>query len=191
MENDDDDKATILIVDDSTDSIALLNSILKATYRITIALTGPTAIVIATESDAPDIILLDVMMPGLDGYETCRRLKENPKTAEIPVIFLTAKAEEIDEEKGLELGAEDYIAKPPTPSIVKARIRAQLRLKGVRDFLKDKSAYLEMQVERRTREIAMIQDVTMIAMGSLAETRDYDTGNHIRRPQNCIKILAE
>jgi putative two-component system response regulator len=191
MEKNGDEKATILIVDDSTDSIALLNSILKATYRIKIALSGQKAIEISAESEAPDLILLDVMMPDMDGYETCRRLKANPKTTEIPVIFLTAKAEEIDEEKGLELGAEDYIAKPPTPSIVKARIRAQLRLKGVRDFLKDKSAYLEMQVERRTREIAMIQDVTMIAMGSLAETRDNETGNHIRRTQNYIKILAE
>lgn len=191
MEKNAEEKATILIVDDSTDSIALLNSILKATYRIKIALSGAKALEIASESDAPDLILLDIMMPGMDGYETCRRLKENPKTIEIPVIFLTAKTEELDEEKGLELGAEDYITKPPSPSIVKARIRAQLRLKSVRDFLKDKSAYLEMQVERRTREIAMIQDVTMIAMGSLAETRDNETGNHIRRTQNYIKILAE
>ena len=186
-----DEKETILIVDDSTDSIALLNSVLKTTYRIKIALSGAKALQIAAESDAPDLILLDIMMPDMDGYETCRRLKENPKTAEIPVIFLTAKTEEVDEEKGLEIGAEDYITKPPSSAIVKARIRAQLRLKGVRDFLKDKSAYLEMQVERRTHEIATIQDVTMIAMGSLAETRDNETGNHIRRTQNYIKILAE
>ncbi len=191
MEKKTDEKSTILIVDDSTDSITLLNSILKTSYRIKIALSGAKALEIAAESNPPDLILLDIMMPDMDGYETCRRLKENQKTAEIPIIFLTAKTEEVDEEKGLEMGAEDYITKPPNPSIVKARIRAQLRLKSVRDFLKDKSAYLEMQVERRTREIAMIQDVTMIAMGSLAETRDNETGNHIRRTQNYIKILAE
>ena len=182
---------TLLIVDDSADSIATMNAMLKSLYRIKIAISGEKALQIAQESSPPDLILLDIMMPGMDGYETCRRLKENPKTVEIPVIFLTAKTDEVDEEMGLEIGAEDYILKPPCPAIVKARIRGQLRLKSVRDFLKEKSVYLETEVNRRTQEIAQIQDVTMIAMGSLAETRDNETGNHIRRTQNYIKILAE
>jgi putative two-component system response regulator len=184
-------KATILIVDDSPDSVALLSSLLKDTYRVKVAITGEKALVIAAGEEPPDLILLDIMMPGMDGYEACRRLKQNPKTAEIPVIFLTAKSEAMDEERGFELGAEDYIVKPPSPPIVIARIRTHLRLKNVRDFLKDKNEYLEAEVVRRTREVGVIQDVTMIAMGSLAETRDNETGNHIRRTQHYIKILAE
>jgi putative two-component system response regulator len=191
MDSEFEKKQTILIVDDSADSLALMNSMLKSLYRIKVAVNGEKAIQIAQDSPPPDLILLDILMPEMDGYETCRRLKGNQKTADIPVIFLTAKTEEFDEEMGLEIGAEDYITKPPCPATVKARIRGQLRLKGVRDFLKEKSAYLEAEVNRRTQEIAQIQDVAMIAMGSLAETRDNETGNHIRRTQNYIKILAE
>jgi putative two-component system response regulator len=130
------------------------------------------------------------MMPGMDGYEVCRRLKQDPKTADIPVIFLTARAEAEDERTGLELGAVDYITKPPSPSIVMARIKTHLHLKSVRDFLRDRSDYLEEEVARRTREINTIQDVAMVAMGSLAETRDNETGNHIRRTQYYMKALA-
>jgi len=185
------ERATILIVDDSPDSVALLSSMLKDTYRVKVAITGEKALAIAAGEDPPDLVLLDIMMPGMGGYEACRRLKKDAGTSSIPVIFLTAKSEEIDEEKGLELGAEDYIAKPPSPPIVLARIRTHLRLKGIRDFLEDKNAYLEAEVVRRTKEVGAIQDVTMIALGSLAETRDNETGNHIRRTQNYIKLLAE
>lgn len=191
MEIVDDKKVTILIVDDSPDSIALLSSLLKSDYRIKAAITGEKALEIASTKDMPDLILLDIMMPGLDGYETCRRLKSNPETAGIPVIFLTAKTGNVDEERGFELGAEDYIIKPPSPAVLRARIRTHLRLKEVRDFLKDKNDYLEKEISRRTKEIGIIQDVNMIAMGSLAETRDNETGNHIRRTQRYIRILAE
>ncbi len=190
MQNDQ-KKTTILIVDDSPDSLALLSSLLKEVYRVKVAITGEKALEIAVGDDIPDLILLDIMMPNMDGYEVCRLLKQNPKTAGIPVIFLTAKTAAMDEEKGFELGAEDYITKPPSPSILMARIRTHLRLKNVRDFLEDKNEYLEGEVERRTREVGVIQNVTMIAMGSLAETRDNETGNHIRRTQNYIKLLAE
>jgi putative two-component system response regulator len=185
------ERATILIVDDSPDSVALLSSMLKDMYRVKVAITGEKALAIAAGEDPPDLILLDIMMPGMGGYEACRRLKKDAGTSSIPVIFLTAKAEEVDEEKGLELGAEDYIAKPPSPPIVMARIRTHLRLKGIRDFLKDKNEYLEEEVVRRTKEVGAIQDATMIALGSLAETRDNETGNHIRRTQSYIKLLAE
>jgi putative two-component system response regulator len=185
------ERATILIVDDSPDSVALLSSMLKDSYRVKVAITGEKALSIAMGEDPPDLVLLDIMMPGMDGYEACRRLKDDPGTAGIPVIFLTARAEAIDEEKGLALGAEDYIAKPPSPPIVLARIRTHLRLKGIRDFLEDKNEYLEAEVARRTKEVGAIQDVTMVALGSLAETRDNETGNHIRRTQNYIRLLAE
>ena len=184
-------KDSILIVDDSADNVALISSLLKGTYRVKAAIEGELALRIAGGDEPPDLILLDVMMPGMDGYEVCRRLKEDQRTSDIPVIFLTAKTEVVDEEKGLGLGAVDYIAKPISPPIVLARIATHLKLKSVRDFLKDKNAFLEAEVARRTREVGTIQDVTMVALGSLAETRDNETGNHIRRTQNYIKILAE
>jgi putative two-component system response regulator len=191
METFAENRATILVVDDSPDNIALLSSLLKGTYRVKIAITGGKALEIASGDDTPDLVLLDIVMPGMDGYEVCQKLKQDPKTADIPVIFLTAKSDAMDEEKGLGLGAVDYITKPISPPIVRARIKTHLHLKRVSDFLKDKNAYLETEVARRTREVGMIQDVTMIALGSLAETRDNDTGNHIRRTQYYIKILSE
>lgn len=126
-----DKKITILIVDDSPDSIALLGSLLKDAYRVKVALTGEKALEIVSSTDLlPDLILLDVMMPGLDGYETCRRLKGNPHTARIPVLFLTAKTGEDDRQKALSFGAEDCIAKPPIPEILRARIRTLLSGRG-------------------------------------------------------------
>ncbi len=191
MQAPDGKKATVLVVDDSPDNVALLSSLLNATYRVKVAVSGEKALSLVGGENPPDLILLDIMMPGMDGYEVCRRLKARPETAEIPVIFLTAKTDATDEQKGLELGAVDYIMKPPSPAIVLARIKTQLHLKNARDFLVDKNAFLEAEVLRRTREVGIIQDVTMAAMGSLAETRDNETGNHIRRTQNYIKFLAE
>ncbi len=183
-------KQTILIVDDAPDNLALMNSLLNTRYKTKVATSGENALEVASFANPPDLILLDIMMPGMDGYEVCRRLKENLKTADIPVIFLTAKSDAADEQKGFELGAVDYIAKPISPAIVTARVRTHLQLKSARDFLKDKSEYLEQEVGRRTREISTVQDVTMIALGSLAETRDNETGNHIRRTQHYVKMLA-
>ena len=183
-------KQTILIVDDAPDNLALMSSLLNTRYKTKVATTGEKALEVASFASPPDLILLDVMMPGMDGYEVCRRLKENPKTADIPVIFLTGKSDAADEQKGLELGAVDYIAKPISPAIVTTRVGTHLQLKNARDFLRDKSEYLEQEVGRRTREINTIQDVTMVAMGSLAETRDNETGNHIRRTQHYVKLLA-
>jgi putative two-component system response regulator len=184
-------RQTILAIDDSADNLALLSSLLKGSYKVRAAISGEAALEALAKDDKPDLILLDVMMPGMDGYEVCARLKRDSSTRGIPVIFLTARADAADEAKGLELGAVDYVAKPFSPSIVLARIATHLQLKAVRDFLMDQNAFLEEEVARRTAEIGMIQDVTMIAMGSLAETRDNETGNHIRRTQNYIKILAE
>lgn len=186
-----DSRKTILVVDDVLDEIAVLEEILRDTYRVMTAMNGEAALSAAQGNPRPDLILLDIMMPDMDGYETCRRLTQNSATADIPIIFLTAKTGTVNEKLGLDLGAEDYISKPPSPPIVLARIKTHLRLKSTRDFLKNKAEYLESEVDRRAREIALVQDVTMIALGSLAETRDNETGNHIRRTQNYIKILAE
>jgi len=183
-------KSTILIVDDTPDNISLLSGLLKGRYKIKIATNGLKALQIASTEPCPDLILLDVMMPEIDGYETCRRLKSTPATENIPVIFLTAKSQVQDEELGLKLGAVDYITKPISPPIVLARVATQLHLKDARQFLSDQNKHLEHLVSERTSQLARMQDATIMAMASLAETRDNETGNHIRRTQNYVAALA-
>ena len=184
------DKPTILVVDDTPDNLTLVSNLLKKDYRVRVAINGEKALKIAYSDAPPDLILLDVMMPGMDGYEVCRQLRNSESTAHIPIIFLTAKSEVEDERKGLSLGASDYITKPISPPILEARVKTHLAAKAYSDFLTDKTSYLEKEVTRRTREISAIQDVTIQAMASLAETRDSDTGNHIRRTQFYVKALA-
>ncbi|MBF0126349.1 MAG: two-component system response regulator [Magnetococcales bacterium] len=184
-------KPMILVVDDTPDNLVLMSGLLKDAYKIKVANQGEKALKIARSDPAPDLILLDIMMPGLDGYEVCRRLKADGATREIPVIFLTARTEIEDEKRGLDLGAVDYITKPISPPIVLARVKTHLALKAAADFLRDKNAFLEHEVRRRTWEVTAIQDVTILVMASLAETRDSDTGNHIRRTQYYVKALAE
>ncbi|GGX19677.1 MULTISPECIES: response regulator [Undibacterium] len=187
---DQDAKQVILIVDDTPDNITLLSALLKDKYKIKIATNGLKALHIASIDPSPDLILLDVMMPEMDGYETCRRLKENPQTNHIPIIFLTAKSQVSDEEMGLKLGAVDYISKPVSPPIVLARVATQLNLVRARNLLQDQNKNLEGLVKDRTRKLAKMQDAIIMAMASLAETRDNETGNHIRRTQNYVAALA-
>ncbi len=184
-------QATLLVVDDTPDNLLLMSGLLKDLYRVKIAANGAKALQIATGESPPDLILLDIMMPGMDGFEVCRRLKANPHSQHIPVLFLTAKSAVADEEQGFALGAVDFISKPISPPVVLARVKAQLALKNQVDFLRDNNVLLQQEVEKRTREIQAIQDVTILAMASLAETRDADTGNHIRRTQHYVKVLAE
>ncbi len=183
-------KPMILVVDDAPDSLTLLHALLRDEYKVKVASGGERALTIAVSEPQPDLILLDIMMPGMDGYEVCTRLKADSLTRHIPVMFLTAKSEEADEQRGLDLGAVDYITKPIKGAIVRARVRTQLALKASADFLRDKNVYLEEEVARRTREVMSVQDVTTLAMASLAETRDADTGNHIRRTQRYVRALA-
>src|SRR6187402_603197 len=184
-------RRTVLVVDDTPENLSVMSGLLRDTYKVRIAPDGERALAIARGGEKPDLILLDIMMPGLDGYEVLRRLQADPATRDLPVIFLTAMSEAEDEKIGLDLGAVDYITKPANPAIVLARVRNQLQLKAVRDFLKHQNTYLEREVEKRTREVVAIQDVTIRAMASLAETRDNETGNHIRRTQHYVKRLAE
>jgi putative two-component system response regulator len=184
-------KATILVIDDSPDSLTLMSGLLKGIYRVKVATHGDTGVKVALSAQPPDLILLDIMMPDVDGYEVCRQLKSNAQSRAIPVIFLTAKSDTEDEQKGLALGAVDYITKPISPAILLARVATQLALKASADFLRDKNDFLAQEVARRTQELSNAQDVTILAMTSLAETRDSDTGNHIRRTQHYVKVLAQ
>jgi putative two-component system response regulator len=185
------EKASVLVVDDTPDNLTLMADLLKDHYRVKVANNGERALKIVRGDTPPDLILLDIMMPGLSGHEVCEQLKADSSTREIPIIFLTAMTAVEDEKKGLEMGAVDYITKPISPPIVMARVATHLKIKAAADFLRDKNAFLEAEVARRTREVNAIQDVTIIAMASLAETRDNDTGNHIRRTQFYVKALAE
>lgn len=184
-------KARILVVDDTPANLALISGLLSEKYKLSIASNGEKALRLALSNPPPDLILLDVMMPVMDGYEVCRRLKADPQTEGIPVIFLTASGRVEDERLGFELGAADYITKPINPSILQARVAGQLALKAYADTLRDKADFFEREVEKRTAELAAIQDVTILVMASLAETRDSETGNHIRRTQFYVKALAE
>ncbi len=182
--------ALILVVDDTPDNLDLMAGLLRERYRVRVANHGERALKMAQSGLGIDLILLDIMMPGIDGYEVCRQLKQNPSTRDIPVIFLSARSQDDDERIGLELGAVDYITKPINPSIVLARIQTHLTLKAAADFLRDKNAYLESEIRRRMDEVSMVQDVAIMAMASLAETRDNETGNHIRRTQEYVEQLA-
>lgn len=184
------DKPTIFVVDDTPDNLSLMSSLLKPLYRVKVANSGERALAYLENNDVPDLILLDIMMPGLSGYDVLSQLKSMTKTRDIPVVFLTAMSSMEDEKKGLEMGAVDYITKPISPPIVLARIKTQLQNKAAADFLRDQNQYLENEVAKRTREVSAIQYVTILALTSLAETRDSDTGNHIRRTQHYVKALA-
>jgi putative two-component system response regulator len=184
-------KPVVLVVDDTPENLALMSNLLKDEFQVKVANSGERALRLAQGDHPPELILLDIMMPVMDGYEVCRRLKADPLTEHIPVIFLTAKTETQDETLGLQVGAVDYITKPINPAIVQARIKTHLMLKAASDFQRGKSDILETEVARRTAEIQDLQDAMVLAMASLAETRDNETGNHLRRTQHFVKCLAE
>jgi len=155
-------RQVVLIVDDTPENIHVLIEVLRDEYATMVATNGRKALQMAGSDPPPDIILLDVMMPEMDGYEVCRQLKDDDRTSGIPVIFITKLAEEEDERKGLDLNAVDYIHKPFHPALVKARIRNHLELKGYRDHLED-------LVQERTRELRLTQDAAIYGLGILAE----------------------
>jgi putative two-component system response regulator len=182
--NNSDQTARILLVDDNTTNLQLLHETLDGIgYRLLIAKNGKTALAIARKAK-PALILLDIMMPEMDGYEVCRRLKADEKTDRIAVIFITALADEDDEAKGLALGAVDYLTKPFNPDLVRARVRIHLELKQHQD-------QLERLVRERTRRLELTQAVTIESLATLAEYRDPETGGHIKRTQNYVKVLAK
>jgi len=184
-------RPVVLVVDDTPENLELMVGLLQDDYRVLVANSGDRALRLAQAEQPPDLILLDIMMPGMDGYEACRHLKADSRTHDIPVIFLTAKSEVEDETHGLSLGAVDYLTKPISPPILQARIRTHLALKAAADFMRDKSEFLTAEVARRTREIADLQNVVVLAMASLGETRDNETGNHLRRTQHYVRSLAQ
>ena len=183
--------ATVLIVDDAPENLHLLRELLWPLYRVLAANSGEACLRIATRLPQPDLILLDVMMPGMDGHEVLARLRDDPATRDIPVVFITALAHAEDVERGLQLGAADYITKPIQPAVVLARVRTQLQAKQARDGMKDQNAALEVEVARRMAENDLTQRVSIRALAHLAELRDPETGNHLLRTQAYVQILAQ
>lgn len=178
------ERANILVVDDTPENIDVLTGILKEEYKIKAALNGHVALKIATGKHKPDLILLDVMMPDIDGHEVCRQLKSNPESSHIPIIFVTAKAEISDEQIGFELGAVDYITKPVSPAIVKARVKAQLALY-------DQARHLEKLVQERTEQLNETRVEIIRRLGRAAEFKDNETGMHVIRMSWFSRFLAE
>jgi len=187
------EKPIILVIDDTADNLALIANLLKPFYHVKVANSGEKGLAYIGNNvqQQPHLILLDILMPGLSGYDVLTQLKANEATQFIPVIFLTAMSNPEDEKKGLELGAVDYITKPISPPILFARIKTQLQNRSMAEFLRDRNVFLEHEIQKRTQEISAIKMVTILTMTSLAETRDTDTGAHISRTQHYVRLLAQ
>ncbi len=183
--------STVLVVDDSPENLELMGGLLSDLYRIKVANSGSRALKILEGDELPELILLDVMMPGMSGWDVCKVIKADKRLADIAVIFLTAKTSPEDERLGFELGAVDYISKPINPATLMSRVETHLSLKLMSDELRDRNLLLKDEIAKGVQEIRAIQEATIHAMASLAETRDNETGNHIRRTQNYVKTLAQ
>ncbi|BCO28437.1 cyclic di-GMP phosphodiesterase [Rhodoferax lithotrophicus] len=177
-------RQTVLIADDVPENIELLAAILDESYDIKVASNGERVIKIVYSEDPPDLILLDVMMPGLSGHEVCRRLKANPDRCKIPVIFVTAMSTVEDEQLGLEIGAVDYITKPFSLPVVKARVRTHLALY-------DQARELERMVDQRTRDLLVSRQQIIRRLGRAAEFKDNETGNHVIRMAHYSQLIAD
>ena len=176
------DKQKILIVDDMKDNHLILNTILEKDYALLFAEEGMQAISIARH-EKPDLILLDIMMPGIDGFETCRRLKHDLLTRAIPVIFVTSLGEVRDEAAGFDVGGVDYITKPVNPALVRARVKTHLALYN-------QNRELQRKVEEATREIRETQMIVIERLGRAAEYHDNETGKHVIRMSLYSRILG-
>ncbi|WP_421847873.1 HD domain-containing phosphohydrolase [Marinomonas sp.] len=178
------EKPIVLIVDDTPENIDVLVASLSDEYIIKVALNGIKALDLAASAPRPDLILLDVMMPNLDGYDVCYRLKNNPTTANIPVIFVTAKHDIRDEERGFAMGAIDYIVKPISPPIVRARVRTHVALY-------DQNRQLLKKVAERTQELQASQLRIIHHLGRAVEYKDNETGAHVIRMSHYARLIAE
>jgi putative two-component system response regulator len=183
---------TVLVVDDVPDNLLVITDLLRAAgYAVRAANSGATALRYAQQVPQPDLVLLDIMMPGMDGFEVLSRLRADPATAGIPVIFLTARNDESDEEHGLAIGAADYLTKPIRPLVVLARVRAQLDAHRQRSAIQKANLQLGHEALVQRNESRIAKKVAIRALASLAELRDPETGNHILRTQSYVRELAQ
>jgi putative two-component system response regulator len=184
------DKPIVLVVDDEPINITVLRKLLSPYYQVKACKTGEEALRSMKLGSKPEMVLLDINMPGMDGYTVLAHIRKNPEVFDIPVIFITALDSIVDEEKGFRLGAVDYITKPFRPAIVLERIKVHLEFKHARDALKNQNDWLEAEVERRMHENQLIQDAALGVISQLAETRDADIGDHVLHAKSYVEILA-
>ena len=184
-------KPTVLIIDDSPDAINLISGLLKNNYKVKAATSGEKGLNIAQQDSSIDLILLDIMMPGLTGYEVCEQLKANVNTADIPVIFITAISNLDDELHGLNLGALDYITKPISPAILLARVENYLKIKAANDCLNDHSAFIDAAISQRSKQLDASHDIAILVLAALAETAANETYNPTQPSAPYIKALTE
>lgn len=184
--------AHILIVDDKSENVEILEGLLSISgFSNVQSTTDPRTVASLFVQGKFDLLLLDIRMPHMDGFQVMEQLQEFIVDDYLPVLVLTAETEKETKNRALELGAKDFVQKPFDHSEVINRIRNMLEVRMLYNERRDRAKELEIKVEERTRQLVALQDVTMVAMGSLAETRDNETGNHIRRTQLYIKALAE
>ena len=176
------ERETILIVDDFKTNVEFLRDTLEGEYRVISAYNGEEAIAVAREK-RPDLLLLDVMMPGMDGYEVCRILRADPRTAGTPIIFVTALGDVEDEARAFEAGGSDFLTKPVKPLVVLKRVRTQLNLHN-------QMRHLETMVEERTAEIEKTRYEIIRRLGKAAEFRDNETGLHVVRMSKYTERIA-
>ena len=177
------DKETILVVDDLPENLDLMANILRDQYRVLIATNGIDALA-TVQRHAPDLILLDIMMPDMNGYQVCQHLKSDPRSRDIPVIFVTALTDARNEQAGLDLGAVDFLHKPCHPDIIRKRLRIHL------DSL-NQSRALEAKVRERTEQLEHSRIELIRRLGRAAEYRDNETGMHVIRMSQTTRLLAE
>ncbi|GAB1409201.1 two-component system response regulator [Desulfovibrionales bacterium] len=181
---------TILAVDDTPVNLDILVSVLGDLYDLSVVLDGETALEVA-RAHPPDLILLDIMMPGMDGFEVLRQLKEDARTMDIPVLMLSALSETENKTQCFQLGAVDYLIKPFDVEELLARVRTHLSLGQMQRKLRQHNEILEQKVRERTRELIVTQQATIESMAALAEYRDPETGEHIRRVKGYVGHMAQ
>ena len=175
-------KPVVLIVDDAPESIDVLRGVLGAEYQVKAAIHGAIALELV-QATPPDLILLDVMMPEMNGFEVCERLKANPSSAQIPVIFVTTLGDTGSEARGLEVGAVDYLTKPYVPALVRSRVKSHIALYH-------RHLSLEQEVRERTRELSDTRLEIIRRLGRAGEYRDNETGMHVLRMSHLARLLA-
>ncbi|MEQ1529499.1 MAG: HD domain-containing phosphohydrolase [Methylococcales bacterium] len=181
---------TILIIEDDATNRAILVQLLKNHYHLLLAVNGEQGIDVARRG-MPDLILLDIIMNDMNGFEVCEKLKSNPFTSRIPIIFLTSLSDIKAEQRGLDCGAVDFIYRPISPPILLTRIRTHLLLSRAFEEQRSQNELLELKVTERTLELENTRDAIVVAMAAIIEVRDNETGNHIYRTQHFVKCLAK
>jgi putative two-component system response regulator len=180
-------RAIVLIVDEASDNLIDMNGLLQDRYEVRLANSGRAALMVMEQVPRPDLVVLDAALPDIDGYSVCQQLKSSPDTADIPLIFLQT---EPDEARAICVGAVDIIPKPFVAEVLRARVDTHLQLRHSRELLKQQRNLLEHVVEEVTAELSQMLDAMIWALASLAETREYETANHLRRVQHYVVALA-